>query len=128
MKKEANNQKRKKARLHKTNLSGNEFGVILEDIGSKLDLVLEGHSVLDRKIDNLREDMDARFEQVDARFEQIDVRFEQVDARFEQIDVRFEQVFDELHVIRNDLKEKVGRDEFVLLEKRVSALEKVKKH
>ena len=26
-------------------------------------------------------------------------------------------LFDELHLIRNDLKEKVGRDEFIVLEK-----------
>ena len=34
---------------------------------------------------------------------------------------------DELNLIRNELKEKVGRDEFVLLEKRVMVLEKSKK-
>jgi len=43
------------------------------------------------------------------------------------VDYKFELVFDELHLIRNELKEKVGRDEFALLEKRVIALEKSRK-
>jgi len=84
----------------------NKKGVVLEDIDSKLDLVLEGHQVLDKKIEDFRK---------------------KVDERFNEVDYKFETVFDELHIIRNELKEKVGRDEFVLLEKRVMALEKSKK-
>jgi len=85
--------------------SGQErhFGVILERIDSKLDLVVEGHAALDKKIDDFKED---------------------VDEKFKMVDYKFEVVLDELHIIRNELKEKVGRDEFVLLEKRVATLEK----
>jgi hypothetical protein len=78
-------------------------GVLLEDLDSKLDLVLEGQQGLgvrvgevDKKVDNLKQDMD----------------------------YKFEIVFDELRLIRNELKEKVGRDEFIVLEKRVAHLEK----
>ncbi|MBI4159925.1 hypothetical protein HY504_02040 [Candidatus Wolfebacteria bacterium] len=81
-----------------------QFGVILENIDSKLDLVVEGHQVLDKKVDDLRLDMS---------------------QRFDDVDYKFSVVLDELGVIRNELKEKVGRDEFVLLEKRVAKLEKV---
>ncbi len=35
-----------------------------------------------------------------------------------------QEVKEELHIIRNELKEKVGRDEFVALESRVKRLEK----
>lgn len=84
----------------------NKKGVILEDIDSKLDLVLEGHRALDIKIDKNHEEF-REFRKA--------------------VDYKFEVVFDELHIIRNELKEKVGRDEFVLLEKRVIALEKSKK-
>jgi len=87
-------------------MNKNKKGVVLEDIDSKLDLVLEGHQVLDKKIEDFRK---------------------KVDERFNEVDYKFETVFDELHIIRNELKEKVGRDEFVLLEKRVMALEKSKK-
>ena len=115
-----------------------QFGVILEDIDSKLDLVVEGHKALDEKIDKnhgefqeFKKEVDYKFgvvfehfEQVDRRFEQVDRCFEQVDQRFEQVDQRLEGINDELRLIRNELKEKVGRDEFAVLEKKVSALEK----
>ncbi|MBI3793636.1 MAG: hypothetical protein HY280_02775 [Nitrospinae bacterium] len=39
----------------------------------------------DKRITELREDMNKRFEQVDKRFEQVDKKFEQVDKRFEEI-------------------------------------------
>ncbi len=81
-----------------------QFGVILENIDSKLDLVVEGHQVLDKKIDN-----------VDGKLD---------DFRNE-VNYKFEVVFDELNLIRNELKEKVGRDEFSFLEKRVIKMEKV---
>lgn len=90
------------------------FGVLLENIDSKIDLVLEGHAALDHKIDRAAEDLDKKIE---------DFRAE-VNVRFEEVNYKFDVVFDELHVIRNELKEKVGRDEFQLLEKRVTGLEK----
>ena len=79
------------------------IGMVLENIESKLDLVVEGHVALDAKIDKL------------------DVKMEE---RFQEVDVKFDAVFDQLHLIRNELKEKVGRDEFMVLEKRVLAIEK----
>jgi archaellum component FlaC len=168
----------------KKNISVSErhFGVVLEDIDSKLDIVVEGHQALDKKIEDFKNEtgerfdevdykfeivfekfdeidtrfksVDARFDEVDARFDKIDIRFGEVDARFDKIDIRFGEVDarldkvdtrfsgvdtqlksvdvrfnemgvyfndvkDELHIIRNELKEKVSRSEFSLLEKRV---------
>ena len=97
-----------KKKINKKQLSVSErhFGVVLEDIDSKLDLVVEGQQSLDVKIDkNHKEFQEFRNE----------------------VNYKFDVVFDELHLIRNELKEKVGRDEFVLLEKRVMALEKSRK-
>lgn len=102
MKKEKLKNKKEKKELSQTE---RHFGVILEDIDSKLDLVVEGHRTLDKKIDK-----------VDGK----------VDDLRQEMNYKFEIVFDELHLIRNELKEKVGRDEFVLLEKRVLALERLK--
>ena len=128
-------------------LSERHFGVILEDIDSKLDLVVEGQGALDVKIDKVDEkledfkkevnykfdivfekfdEVDQKFDEVDQRFDKVDQKFDEVDQRFDEVDQRFDEVTDELHVIRNELKEKVGRDEFVLLEKRVAALEKTR--
>jgi len=97
-----------KKKVNKKQLSPPErhFGVLLENIDSKLDLVVEGHQVLGRKIDK-----------VDKK----------VDNLRTEMNYKFEIVFDELHLIRNDIKEKVSRDEFILLEKRVLSLEKSRK-
>ncbi len=97
-----------KKETNKKQLSVTErhFGVVLEHIDSKLDLVVEGHQALDKKIEDFRG---------------------KVEQRFNEVDYKFELVFDELHLIRNELKEKVSRDEFALLEKRVIALEKSRK-
>ena len=114
-------------------LSERHFGVILEDIDSKLDLVVEGQGALDVKIDKVDEkledfkkEVNYKFDIVFEKFDEVDQKFDKVDQKFDEVDQRFDEVTDELHVIRNELKEKVGRDEFVLLEKRVAALEKTR--
>jgi len=94
---------KKKINKKQFSVSERHFGVILEGIDSKLDLVVEGHQGLDKKIEDFRKE---------------------VGERFDEVDYKFEIVFDKLRLIRNELKEKVGRDEFALLEKRVIALEK----
>jgi len=97
-----------KKKINKKQPSSSEchFGVVLEDIDSKLDLVIEGHRALDIKIDKHHEEF--------REFRK-------------EVDYKFGIVFDELHLIRNELKEKVSRDEFTFLEKRVAALEKSRK-
>ena len=40
---------------------------------------------VDKRFEEMREDMNKRFEQVDKRFEQVDKRFEQEDKRFEEM-------------------------------------------
>lgn len=79
------------------------FGVILEDIDSKMDLMLEGQRALGKRIDDL------------------EIKVNSLEIKMNQ---RFDEVFEELRLIRSELKEKVGRDEFLVLEKRVASLEK----
>ncbi len=57
-------------------------GVVLEDIDSKLDLVVEGHKALDTKIDKHHEE------------------FREFRS---EVNYKFGLVFDELHLIRNEL-------------------------
>lgn len=90
-----------KANKHLRN--GARKGVLMEDLDSKLDLILEGQSALSARIDAL-----------EAKFG--DLR--------EEMNYKFDAVFEELHNIRNELKSKVSRDEFIVLEKRVMMLEK----
>lgn len=107
----------------KKDLPANErsFGVILESMDSKLNFVVEAHKSLDATIHKNHEEF-REFKR------EVNYKFETVFEKFEEIDTQFSNVKDELHIIRNELKEKVGRDEFVLLEKRVMALEKLKKN
>ncbi len=71
-----------KRKINKKQLPDSErhFGVILEDVDSKLGFVLDGHKALDKEIGDFRKE---------------------VDERFNEVDYKFELVFDELHLIRN---------------------------
>jgi len=86
------------------NTTERRFGVILKDINSKFELVLEGYSALNKKFNVLKEG---------------------VSELRKDMDYKFEIVLEELSLIRNELKAKVDRDEFVLLERRVEQLEKI---
>lgn len=97
---------KKPKKIKNNKVKERQTGVILEHIDSKLDLVVEGQHALNKKIN-----------EVDGK----------VDNLKNKMDYKFEIVFDELRLIRNELKEKVSRDEFALLEKRVLKLEKSKK-
>jgi len=111
-----------------------------DQIDQRFDLVDQKFDQVDHKFDQIDkrfeqvdkrfDQIDQRFEQVDKRFDQIDQRFEQVDKRFDQIDQRFDHTDEELNVIKlnmetmkNDLIQKVSRNEFSILEKRVSMIE-----
>ncbi|HRZ30212.1 MAG TPA: hypothetical protein P5274_00870 [Candidatus Paceibacterota bacterium] len=52
----------------------NRQGILAEDINSKLGLILEGHSALIK-----------RFDEVDKRFDEVDKRFDEVDSKFETV-------------------------------------------
>ena len=84
----------------KKKLSKRKEGVLMEDLDSKLDLLVEGHSVLRKEIGDLRGEMN---------------------ERFQEVDYKFEVVFEQMQLIRNN---QVSRDEFIMLEKRVINLEK----
>jgi outer membrane murein-binding lipoprotein Lpp len=52
--------------------------VILENIDSKFDLVLEGHDTLNRKIDNLAHKTDERFDLLDLKIEALNQKMDKV--------------------------------------------------
>ncbi|MBI2514768.1 hypothetical protein HYV91_01075 [Candidatus Wolfebacteria bacterium] len=121
--------------------SERHFGVILEDIDSKLDLVVEGHAALDtkftKKFDEVNEKLDEHTEILNEHTRilgehtrilgehggKIDSITEMVVKNTEDIEV----MKMDLHIIKNDLKEKIGRDEFSVLERRVATLERSRK-
>ncbi len=85
--------------------------VLIEHFDSKFDLLLDGYAMTNKKIDDLKDEMNQRFKAVDDRFDSVDTRFDAVDARFDAIDKRFaevddkfEAVFDVLDDIKKEMK------------------------
>lgn len=62
-----------------------------EELRHQRELMIDGFNRVDKRFEQLINEMNMRFAQVDKRFEQVDKRFEQVDKRLEQVDKRFEQ-------------------------------------
>lgn len=87
-------------------ISGNSVGAILEE-------VRDNFKIFGEVLTDVKKKGEATFEAVGKLQEDVSVLKE---------DMVF--VKGELGLIRNELKEKVGRDEFALLEKRVLSLEK----
>lgn len=62
-----------------------------EELKHQRELMLEGFNRVDRRFEQLINEMNARFAQVDKRFEQMEKRFEQVDRRFEIMTARIDR-------------------------------------
>jgi DNA-binding ferritin-like protein len=123
------------------------FDVVAEKIEDKIALVAEQVAATteklkehDLKLDSISEKLkehDLKFENIskklkehDKRFIGIDKRFITIEGKLKEHDKRFDKIEDTLEIIKldiefikNELKQKVGRDEFAALEKRVSLLE-----
>ena len=104
-------------------------GVLMEDLDAKLDLVLEGHSALDKKIDQhheefveFREETNFKFGIVFEKFREVDGRLGEIDGRFDKIDGRISGVDGVLQEIKKELSNKVDRAEFKLFRKEFSQL------
>ena len=80
---------------------------------------------IDSKLDRLAEGQQAGFSYLDKKIDTVDNK---VDGLHKEMNYKFDVVFDELHLIRNELKEKVSREEFLVLEKRVAHVEKKLSH
>jgi len=89
------------------------LGVLTENFESQVKLVAESVSGIQNQLIALR-DMVAR------NTEDIEIIRDMVARNTEDI----EMIKMDIGIIKNDLKEKVGRDEFVALEKRIFLLEK----
>lgn len=120
---------KKKISKKDTPLKDRYIGVILEDINDKFDRVLEGHSVLDKKIEDFRYEVrsDIKFVNLTSRTllqKQIDLEVK-INKLEDEMKNSFKSVFDylsrtdkELESIRALLIERLDK-----LEKRVARLE-----
>jgi polyhydroxyalkanoate synthesis regulator phasin len=87
---------------YKNNNSKRKEGVLLEDLDSKLDLVLDGHKLLDRKIDGLGKELQ---------------EFKK-DTKY-----KLDLIVKEIKEIKDKLDKVIYRPELEALEKRVEKLE-----
>jgi len=81
------------------------FDVVAEDLKGKMDTISEQVAGNTEDITSIKE------------------KLEEHDQRFNKIDETLETIKIDIEFIKNDLKQKISRDEFAILEKRVSMLE-----
>jgi chromosome segregation ATPase len=79
------------------------FGVVLEDINSKMTLVLEGHLSLDKKIDNFKKEFVEFKGETNTKFETISKRLNKIDGRLDKIENRLDKIESRLDEIENRL-------------------------
>lgn len=88
------------------------FDVVAENLESKIQVVAEQVMVNTEKISSLSEQVVANAQ-----------KLEEYDQRFDKIDDTLEVIKIDIEFIKNELQQRVSRDEFIFLEKRVSKLE-----
>ena len=124
--------------------NANELGVILEDMNSKFDILIEGHKTLNEKVDKL----DSRIERMENRIDNLENRIDKFKAEIEsnfktifeclsnidnfniKTDENFKTVFEYLLNIKSEIVEikkklanKTDINRVVILEKRVNKIE-----
>ena len=88
------------------------FEVLLEDMHSDIKLIAEQNS-----------EHTKHFDKIESRFDKVDSRFDKIEARLEKIEDDIGIIKMDIEFIKSELKQKVNRDEFTALEKRLSLLE-----
>jgi DNA-binding ferritin-like protein len=88
------------------------FDVVAERLEDKIGIISEQVAANTEKIGIISEQVAANTE-----------KLEEHDQRFNKIDETLEIIKLDIEFIKNELKQKVSRDEFAALEKRVSLLE-----
>ncbi len=104
-----------------------QYTVVLEDLRSQFKVFGEGLDAVRKKGDETFEAVGELKEDVAILKEDMrDVKQDVSQLKVEVSELKEDmlEVKEELHLIRNELKEKVSRDEFLALEHRVARLEK----
>ena len=105
----------RKAKIKKVNKEQKDYvETLLEDVNSKFDAVIEGHQVLDAKIDNLEDKMDRRFNNVEIKLDSIETEIHSIKS--------------EIKELKNLLVKKADLGRLEILEKRVIIMEKFLKN
>ena len=96
----------------KKSYNQNEVGMMLENIDDKVSVIAEGHLSLDKK-----------FNVLDKKVDKISEDLEMVKVKVDGIAENVEVIKLDIELIKHELRNKIDRDEFAALERRVSLLE-----
>lgn len=100
-----------------------QFGVILEDINSKLNLLVEGHQSLNDKVESLDDKMDNLENKFDKFEDETRNNFKTVLGYLIKIDEEIVSIKSEISELKKSLSNKVDLERVVNLELRVQKLE-----
>lgn len=119
-------KKKKPTKKIPTKITENQFGSVLEDINSKLDLVLESYDTLDKKVDRLhleaKEDLSDFKVETRRNFKQIFEFQDRADANFKVTLEYLSRLDDEIQILKEELK---GRPALMaIFEDRMKKMEK----
>lgn len=82
-------------------MQNEHFEILLESMDSKINFILEGFSVLNKKIEDERGERKEDYALLDVKISALSTRFDGVDARLDGIDVRLNGMTSELTAHRN---------------------------
>ncbi|KKQ06804.1 MAG: hypothetical protein US15_C0003G0002 [Candidatus Moranbacteria bacterium GW2011_GWF1_36_4] len=115
---------KKKISQKKKNIIGknDQFGVILEDINSKFDLIMESFDGMNRKIDKNHEEFLEFKEDMTGFKKESESKFDTILSYLMSIDEELKEIKMELEIFKKS--EKYQNEEIRLLEIRIKKLEK----
>jgi chromosome segregation ATPase len=106
----------KNQKLKSPSSAERKFGVLLEGMDKKIDQVLEGHSVLDHKIENLNHEFQDFRHETNSNFKSVFDYLSRIDDEIKDIKL-------EISDLKNKLSSKTELSRLANLEKRVKELE-----
>jgi len=80
-------KERNKKRLIK--FTETEVGVLLEDLGNKMDFIIEGQKISDEKNEKRFTRLESRFDNLESRFDNLESRFDNLEGRFDNLEGRY---------------------------------------
>ncbi len=137
-----------KKEIEQTYKSG-EVMSMLENMNDGIRLIAEGQSgIVDRldsmegKVDSLEtrfdsmetrfdsmegkvDSLETRFDSMETRFDSMETRFDSMETRFDSLEGKVDRLQDDVTTIKHKLSEKVDKDDFDKLEKRLLKVERL---
>ena len=124
---------KKNSKKAKNELTQSQWGTLFEEINSKLDLLLEGHSDLNNKVNVLDDKVNVLDQKVGRNYQEMNLRFDGVDSNFKTVFEYLSKIDNNLHElkfikselaqIKSKLSKKADLDYIEKIEQRVNKIE-----